>query len=106
MQRTPEEQLTAPREAHGWKQSRLEPPAVTEIVLRLGVMPYDDHVQAMVESRSKSDGELLAMWSVPHVPTSQAQRGARDAIAKLLEYLDDALEAFPDLNDGSSKVGS
>lgn len=50
----------------GWEQLQITSSGAYELTLRVGVMPYDDHVQIELEILDAVSGELLTLRSAPH----------------------------------------
>ena len=62
----------APFEVNGWEQLVLLPKEVTELTLRVGVMPMADHCQFQLEMRDPATGALQMLLSRPHVDLPSA----------------------------------
>lgn len=73
--------------ARNWTQQTMLPPEAVEAVLRLGVVGAGDHVQVQIEARDATSGELLAIWSRPHVPYSQLADAAQVGLTELLKIV-------------------
>lgn len=60
------------------EQPALFPPPVVEISLRIGIVSDVEHVQAQIEVRSGTDGQLLAMQAWPHFEMSATEDRMRE----------------------------
>lgn len=80
--------------SEGWYQQALTPPEVFELNIRIGVIPSQDHVQALVELKDPMTGVLIGQWSWPHT-TLRRQADAIDwAAEKARAALADQSEPF------------
>ena len=80
--------------ADNWYQQALTPPQVIEAHMRLGFVPSQDHVQALVEISDPTTGILIATWSAPHHPMHRWLDLSALSSGKLAEMVGEALEPF------------
>lgn len=78
-----------------WQQSMIVPPPVLEARIRLGVVGESDHLQALVEVLSATDGVLLAQESIPHASyATQLSEVAGWAVGRAVQLLDEFTSPF------------
>lgn len=77
-----------------WYQQALTPPAVTELRIRLGVIPETEHAQVLVELWDPITGVLSAQASVPHDRLANWPALLDWAREKGHMWLSEALEPF------------
>lgn len=71
-----------------WYQQALTPAEVLEMNIRVGSIPSQDHVQALVELKDPTTGVMLGQWSRPHA----TMRDLPDLLAWALRVAQQALE--------------
>lgn len=52
--------------SENWYQQALTPPSVTELRIRLGIIPDADHAQVQVELVDPTTNVQIGMWTCPH----------------------------------------
>lgn len=77
-----------------WYQQVLTPPVVVEVNVRIGVIPSEDHAQALVEVKDPTTGVLLGQWSAPHSRLRDMQTLVDWMCAKTLGALEEFCEPF------------
>lgn len=77
-----------------WYQQALTPPQVVEVNVRFGVIPGQDHAQALVEMKDPTTGVLLGQWSRPHVAVRGLPELVEWASRTALRALEDQSEPF------------
>ena len=77
-----------------WYQQALTPPQVLECNIRVGIIPTEDHAQALVELKDPTTGVLIAQWANPHVGLRDLDRLISQATAKAHSMTDYAVEPF------------
>jgi hypothetical protein len=77
-----------------WYQQALTPPDVLELNIRIGVIPSEDHLQALVELKDPTTGVLLGQWSRPHATMREQGDVIGWALQQALLALGDHTEPF------------
>lgn len=79
-----------------WTQLALLPPVAIEITLRVGVHQQSEHVQAQIEVRDATTGDLLGMQSWPHFDLCTVDDRMREVGREFTAVLDHHTSPFPD----------
>lgn len=77
-----------------WYQQALTPPEVLELNIRLGLIPSQDHGQAMVELQDRVPRILIAQWSAPHFPLRDVSTQLDACVARARNWFDQFVEPF------------
>lgn len=77
-----------------WYQQALRPPAVFELNVRLGLIPEEDHAQALVELKDPISGALLGQWSAPHETLRGYPQLLHWAVSQAVQAVDELLDTF------------
>lgn len=78
-----------------WTQLTLMGENAVEVLLRVGLMPGDDHGQAQLEVRRASTQELLAMSSRPHFPLNAVEAEMTEWLEEFRAACRHYLDPFP-----------
>jgi hypothetical protein len=77
-----------------WYQQALTPPDVLEVNIRIGVIPQEDHVQALVELKDPTTDILLGQWSYPHRTMRDLEIVIKSCASVARQALEDHVEPF------------
>jgi hypothetical protein len=80
--------------ANDWYQQALTPPDVLQINVRVGLIPSQDHVQALAEMVDPTTGVQVAMWAHPHTTMREVDRVLDEMRRRIDGWLSDAVEPF------------
>lgn len=79
-----------------WYQQSLTPPTVLELNVRVGMIPEQDHLQALVEIKDPMTGVLLGQASYPHTSMRDLELLVEWIGRKVIRLIDDNVDPFPD----------
>lgn len=81
---------------NSWEQLTLVRPAVVTLSLLVGIYAESDHVQAQLEVRNATSGELIALQSWPSFSCHDVDTRMREVGREFTRLLSEALSPFPD----------
>lgn len=71
-----------------WQQLELVAPHAVVIHLRVGIVPVDERAQIQLQVENASTGDLLAMFSKPHVHPSDIRSHLQAVLVEFYEHVD------------------